>query len=239
MRNAQNCRPMTPNATLSPGRRTNRPGWPIVLLAGGVLTVAACGSGQPGAHGRGTAAHSRATGGPTAHASPRSVVRGVPDRVQIGRYTQEFATPVPADPAQAKVIEGFREGQVLFVQSAIAWRLVAPVTDYVTGVDLTHLKNTIAGERQQHIVPAGTDRFFMTRVADVMGTTATVATCEDSSKFTQVNPRTGHVDRSLAAPPGQQYFFGSWTMVLVSSHWAISDLSLALRPDARARPCQP
>jgi len=217
----------------------NRSGWPTVLLAGGLLIVAACGSDQPVPHGGGTAGHSRDTGGPTAHVSPGSVVRGVPDKVQIGRYTQEFATPVPADPAQAKVIEGFREGQVLWIESAIAWRLMAPVTDYVTGVDLTHLKDAIAGERQRHVVPGGTDRFFMTRVTAMSGTTATVATCEDGSKFTQVNPRTGHADPSLAAPPGQQYFFGRWKMVLVSGHWALSDLSVALLPDARARPCQP
>lgn len=217
----------------------NRSGWLIVLLAGGLLTVAACDRGQPVAHGGGTAAPGTGTAGPTAHASARSGVREVPDRVRIGRYTQEFATPVPADPASAKVIEGFREAQVLWIESAIARRLVAPVRDYVTGVVLTHLKGTIAGERQENFVPTGRDRFFMTRVTAVTGTTATVATCEDSSKFRLVNPRTGHVDSAMAASPDQQYFFGRWQMVLVSGHWAISALSPALLPDARARPCQP
>src|SRR5258708_2299061 len=59
--------------------------------------------------------------------------------VHIGGYTQVFASPLPANRAQARVVQDFREGQVLWGKSVIAWHLVPPVRGYVTGQALTHL----------------------------------------------------------------------------------------------------
>jgi hypothetical protein len=37
--------------------------------------------------------------------------------VRVGRYTQIFDTSLPADPAQASVVEGFRTGMILWDKS--------------------------------------------------------------------------------------------------------------------------
>src|SRR5260370_38355641 len=86
-----------------------------LVLSG--LMLSACSSGKPASH---------------------SAVR-VGSVVHIGRYTQVFASPLPANPAEAGVVEGFREGWVLWDKSQIARRLVPPVGDYVTGQGLTPL----------------------------------------------------------------------------------------------------
>jgi len=88
-----------------------------VLVLSGLLLLSTCGSGKPA--------------GPSA-------VR-VASVVRVGPFTQVFAGPLPANPAQAAVVEGFREGQVLWNKSANAWHLVPPVREYVTGQMLTHL----------------------------------------------------------------------------------------------------
>jgi hypothetical protein len=72
-----------------------------------LLLLSACSSGKPASH---------------------TAVR-VGSVVRVGPYTQVFASPLPANAAQAAVVEGFREGQVLWDKSENAPRLVPPVRD--------------------------------------------------------------------------------------------------------------
>jgi hypothetical protein len=172
-------------------------------------------------------------------AAPADRTSSVPASVHFSRYTQEFASPLPASPGQAAVVEGFRQGQVLWVKSEIAWHLVAPVRGYVTGQALTHLMAAVKAGKAYDITPAGMDRFFMTRVTAVNGPNATVATCDDGSNFEEENPRTGKIDASFAAQPQQTYAFETWRMVRLGGHWAITAFSLAFLPSHSALACQP
>ena len=46
-----------------------------------------------------------------------SPARVTTNTVRIGRFTQIFDTPLPADPAQASVVEGFRTAMILWDKS--------------------------------------------------------------------------------------------------------------------------
>jgi len=188
-----------------------------VLVLSGLLLLSACGSGKPA--------------GPSA-------VR-VASVVRVGPFTQVFAGPLPANPAQAAVVEGFREGQVLWNKSASAWHLVPPVREYVTGQMLTHLFSAMKNGKAHDLVLAGEDRYFMTRVTAITGRNATLTTCDDGSKFEQENPSTGTVDLAFAPTPGQGYLFETWRMAQLHGHWAITALSVAALPSRSAEPCQP
>jgi hypothetical protein len=206
-----------------------RSGAVLACCLSGLLAVSACGSGP--ARPASTPAASRAPG-TTAPAAPGSSA----ESVRIGPYTQVFATPLPANPAQAKVMAGFREAQTLWDKSDYTWHLSAPVKEYVTGQALTHLIAAVTASRAHHLVPAGTERFFMTHVSGITGSTATVTTCDDGSKVTEENRQTG---ATYTTPPGQAYIFETWRMVKLSGHWAVTAFSLAVPPSARAAPCQP
>jgi hypothetical protein len=71
------------------------------------------------------------------------------------------------------------------------------------------------------------------------GANATITTCDDGSKFEEVNPGTGVPDPAYNATADQEYLSETWQMVRLGSHWAVSALSLAALPDSRAKPCQP
>jgi hypothetical protein len=201
------------------------------LGAAGLLALPACSSGThpPAAV---TTSAPAASAGTTSPAAPVTSVR-------IGRFTQEFATPLPADQAQAKIIEGWREAQILWSKSLIAWRLVPGVTGYVTGVARNHLLGAISYGKQNDAVPAGADRMFMTSVTSVEPTAATITTCDDGSRFAEVNPKTGAVNQAFATPADHQYLYETWHMVPVGGHWAIGSFTLATLPAAAARHCQP
>ena len=206
-----------------------RSGAVLALCVSGLLAVSACGSGKtPDAS---AAATSRAPS-TTAPAAPG----GSAQPVRIGPYTQVFATPLPANPAQAKVIAGFREAQALWDKSDYTWRLAAPAKEYVTGQALTHLIAAVTASRAHHLVPAGTERFFLTHVSGITGSTATVTTCDDGSKVKEENRQTG---ATYTTPPGQAYIFETWHMVKLSGHWGVTAFSLAIPPSPRAAPCQP
>lgn len=172
-------------------------------------------------------------------AAPAASTSSVPASVHFSRFTQEFASPVPAGPARAAVVEGFREGEVLWTKSEVAWHLVPPVRDYVTGQALTHLMAAVKAEKADDVTPAGSDRLFMTRVTAVAGRNATVATCDDGSYFEEENPRTGKIDASFVASPQQTYVSETWRMVQLGGHWAITAFSLAFLPSRSALACQP
>jgi hypothetical protein len=187
------------------------------LVLSGLLLLSACSSGQPASH---------------------AAVR-VGSVIHVGPYTQVFASPLPANTAQAGVVEGFREGEVLWEKSENAGHLVPPAQEYVTGKALSRLAAAIKAGNARDLVPAGVDRLFMTRVTTLTGRSATVATCDDGSKFEDVNPRTAKVDTGFLPTPGQEYIFETWRMARLSGHWAISGLSLATLPSRSAEPCQP
>jgi hypothetical protein len=109
----------------------------------------------------------------------------------------------------------------------------------VTGQALTHLTSAMKGNKARDLVPAGVDRFFMTRVTAISGRNATLTTCDDGSKFKEENPRTGKVNLAFVPTPGQSYLFETWRMVQLSGHWAITALSVAPLPSRSAEPCQP
>jgi hypothetical protein len=191
----------------------------VLVMCG--LLVSACSSGGP--------------------AAPKetSSARVTTETVHIGRYTQIFDTSLPVDPAQANVVKGFRTAMILWDKSQEALRLVSPVTAYVTGGALSNLKASIVHTKAAEVVPAGADRLFRTRVTVISGTSATITTCDDASKFGEANPSTGVPDPTYSAPANQQYLFETWQMTQVGSHWTISHISPVTLPDPRAKPCQP
>lgn len=187
------------------------------LVLSGLLLLPACSSDKPASH---------------------SAVR-VGGVVHVGPYTQVFASPLPANPAQAGVVEGFREAQVLWLKSENAQHLVAPVREYVTGQALTHLTSAMNANKARNLVLAGVDRFFVTRVTAIRGRNATLTTCDDGSKFKEENRRTGKVNLAFVPTPGQAYVFETWRMVQLRGHWAITAFSAAALPSRSAEPCQP
>jgi hypothetical protein len=209
-----------------------RPGVTVVLCLSGLVLLAACSAGTSGAPAaQGTHAAASATTAPAAASSAGSA--------RIGPFTQEFSTPLPSSPAQATVVTDFREAQILWIKSLVAWRLTAPVTGYVTADALNHLVTAISANKSHHLVPSGTDRMFMTRVTGISAGAATVTTCDDSSKYEEQDPGTGQVNAAYTPPRDQAYLFETWQLVRLSGHWAISSFSIASLPDQAAQPCQP
>lgn len=188
------------------------------------LAVTAC-SSSPG---------SPSTGKPTPSASV------VPSSVRIGKLTETFATPLPSGATDIEVVDGFREGIVLYDKSQVDFRLVAPVTAYVTGSMLKSLQSTTASFKKGDYVPAGTDRFFKTTVVSATSQQAQITTCDDASKETEVNAATGAVDPSFEnLPLDEQYLFETWKMTPLGGHWAIAEVSFAKPTSASAKQCQP
>jgi hypothetical protein len=210
---------------------------PMLVICG--LLVSACNSGSPTPpKSSGSPTPPKSSGGPSA---PKKTVpaRVTTQTVRVGRFTQIFDTPLPADPAQASVVEGFRTGMILWDKSTEALRLVSPVTASVTGDALHDLNASLVSAKGAEVVPAGADRFFKTRVTVISGTSATITTCDDGTKFEEVNPSTGVPDPAYNAPADQQYLFETWQMVRLGGHWAISGISPVSLPDSRAKSCQP
>ena len=201
-----------------------------VLCLAGLLALSACDSGHaasPGAVSTRSAAGRAAS--PAASAPPLAV--------RIGRYTQEFATPLPANPAQARVIEGFRESQILWERSNGAWHLVAPVTDYVTGRALVYLRQAMRSNKKLDLKIAGMDRFFNIRVTEITGRRATVTSCDDGRKIKEVDARTGRVDPQTVSPPDKAYLFEIWQLVKHSGHWALASFTVDQPPNILAEQC--
>jgi hypothetical protein len=204
----------------------------VGLAIGGLLLASGCSSGSSGS--AGSARSSGTSSSPTA-------ATVTADSVRVGRLTEIFDGPLPADSAQASVIEGFRAGLILWDKSQEEQKLVSPVTSDVTGAALSNLKKSLTQELTpgQQIVPAGIDRNFKTGVAALSGASATVTTCDDGSKFDEVNPGTGVVNTAYNATPDQEYLFVTWQMTRLDGHWAISVVTPVYLPNALAKPCQP
>ena len=214
-----------------------RSGAIIVGLAIGGLLASGCSSGSSGSSGSPSSPSSSSTpSSPSSAGSPTAATVSV----RVGHLTEVFDTPLPADSAQASVIEGFRAGLILFDKSQEELTLVSPVTSDVTGAALSNLKKSLTQLLiPGHIVPAGIDRNFKTRVTPLSGASATVTTCDDGSKFDEVNPDTGLVNTAYNATPDEKYIFVTWQMTRLDGHWAISVITPVMLPNALAKPCQP
>jgi hypothetical protein len=202
----------------------------LTLAAAGLIALCSCSSGQPSPTG--------ASGGsPAVSAGSTSNGGAVPASVRIsGHYTEEFSTPVPADAAQAKVIEGFRESQVVWDQSTVALRLVGATPAYVTGSALTLLHTVLQSYAKNDITPVGTDRLFDTKITSLTADRATVTSCDDGSAFNVADRKTGQT--KPPAPVSYQYDFIVATMVPTAGHWALNSVKPVVAPDARAKACQ-
>lgn len=161
------------------------------------------------------------------------------EAVRVGRVTQVFDASLPANPARANVVEGFRTAVILYDKSQENLTLVSPVTAYFTGSALGKVKSFLASSKTGDVIFGGTSRFFKTRVAALSGSTATITTCDDVSNLKEVNPNTGAPDPAYNAAPNLQYYFEIWKMVRLGGHWAVSAITPVTLPDSRAEPCQP
>lgn len=203
----------------------------VGLAIGGLLLASGCSSGSSG--GAGSPRSPRSAGSPTA-------AKITTESVRVGHLIEIFDTPLPTDSAQASVIEAFRAGLILFDKSQEEEKLVPLVTSEVTGAALTNLKRSLTQLLiPGHIVPGGVDRNFETRVTALSGASATVTTCDDGSKFDEVNPATGVVNTTYKATPDQEYIFVTWQMTRLDGRWAISVITPVTLPNALAKPCQP
>jgi hypothetical protein len=165
--------------------------------------------------------------------------RATTETVRVGRLTEIFDTPLPANPAQAGVVAGFRADTIVWDQSQDGLASASRVMAYVTGDALQNLADADVYMKRGKIVPGGTDRLFKTRVTMVSAMSATITTCDDGSKFELVNPSTGVPDPADAAPEDQQYGFETWQMVRLDGLWVLSSVLPVNLPDPRAKPCQP
>jgi hypothetical protein len=102
---------------------------------------------------------------------------------------------------------------------------------------VNNVESFLSDEEKQHYVLVGTDTLFRTRVTVSDGKHATVTSCDDSSKTTLIDTRTGTLDPSQ--PSDQFYALSIWEMTWVAGHWTISSVKVVSLPAAGARPCQP
>jgi hypothetical protein len=84
------------------------------------------------------------------------------ETVRVGRVTEVFDASVLADPAQARLVEGFRTTVILWAGSREDFKLASPVTACVTGAGLRDLDDALTSATPARIVPSGTDRLFKT-----------------------------------------------------------------------------
>jgi len=89
--------------------------------------------------------------------------------------------------------------------------LVSPVTAYVTAGALAGLRGSLVRTKARDVVPGGTDRFFTTGVRGISAASATITTCDDGSKFEEVNPGTG-VPGPVCSTPSRRGSWSGWTV---------------------------
>jgi hypothetical protein len=189
----------------------------VLLLLPALAALAACSSG-----------------------SPASALSSSTPSIRVGLLTEWFDAPLPSGQAQAAVVEGFRQGLVLYDKSQETFSLVSPVTSWVTGSALTDLKQTISTLEKSELVPAGVDRLFRTSVTAFSGSAATITTCDDGSKYNEQNPRTHAISpSSVHLPLNQEYIFITWGMTRAGGHWAITSITIASSSSANAKSCLP
>lgn len=212
----------------------SRPAALIMLLLSAAVALPACSPAGTVSHPAATrSAHASAPASPAPAGSTSAAV------LHAGAQTLIFETPLPSDSAQAAVIRDFRMAQVLWVRSDTAHRLVAPIRSYLTGAELHRFAGSIRQFKITGDVPAGTDRMFQTRATVRSAHRAEVSTCDDTSGYRAKNLASGNLDSRYAVPADQQYLYEIWHMTRLGAHWAIGNITVAMLPDPRAKPCQP
>jgi hypothetical protein len=214
----------------------------VALVASALIALLSCSSGPPSL----TSATSAATSGlpatsaqsssPAVNASSSAVAASATaSSVRIRLLTEVFATALPTDPAKAKVIQEFRESQILWDQSSEELRIVAPATEYITGAALGYLRAAVTSGAKDDVALGGTDRLYDTSVTSLKGNNATVVSCDDGSRTNMVDLATGQ--KIPNDPTGSLIVYVSWQMAQVSGHWAITSLDVIYPPDPRASAC--
>jgi hypothetical protein len=115
--------------------------------------------------------------------------------------------------------------------------MASPIRSYVTGSTVDNIESFLSAEEKEDFVLVGTDTLFDTRATIFDGEHATVTTCDDGSKSTTKDTRTGAL--AAMAPLNKQYALSTWGMARIGGHWAISSVKVATLPAAAAKPCQP
>lgn len=199
-----------------------------------LLALTSCSSGHPARSADKGAVSQQPQ--PTRLAGSSSPSSRAPLTIRISsRYAEIFATPLPAGTANAAVISGFRQSQVLWDKSTVALRLVGGTTGYVTGRALTTLHTVLRSFSANNIVPVGVDRLFDTKITSLIGNRAIVTSCDDGSRYNVANRATGQVEPP--APASKQYGFAVFTMSRVGGRWAISSVSASSYPSKRVKAC--
>lgn len=201
-----------------------RPAASLALAVSGLIALSSCSSGQPA-----SAASPRNTS-----TSPAAASRATAS-VRIRFLTEVFATPLPADPAKAKVIEGFRQSQILWDQATEELVITPSTTEYVTGRALASLRTAVESSARDGIALAGTDRLYDTRVTSLTADSATVTSCDDGSQTSVEDLATLQKFPSNTTSP--QALFVIWQMAPVGAHWAIASIDVISPPDPRAKAC--
>lgn len=150
--------------------------------------------------------------------------------------TLRFDSPLPADPAQAKVISGFRQASIALEESYEEVRLAPGATSYLTGGVLAGLKYELSVESQDGKVPAGEVAYYLTRVITVDGASAVVTTCEDNSQYVQRYASSKALAGGVG-PASQLYPFVTLTMTPLDGHWAVAAAQAVDEPAAAEQPC--
>jgi hypothetical protein len=112
-------------------------------------------------------ASSAQAGEPFSTPTTAATATATPGTVVTGLLTLRFDSPLAADPAQAKVIAGFR-ASILLEQSDQALHLAPGATSYLTGGVLAGLKYQLSVESQDGKVPAGELAYYLTQVTHML-----------------------------------------------------------------------
>jgi len=216
----------------------------VALVASGLIALSSCSSGQPAS----TAANTTSTTArpassppgsspaPAASATSTAAAANVStSSVRIRFLTEVFATPLPSDPAKAKVIEGFRESQILWDQSTEELRIVPSATEYITGKALVNLRDAVTSGAKDGVALGGTDRLYDTTVSWLTSKSASVTSCDDGSKTSSVDLATRQ--KIPNDPNAPQTVLVIWQMSPVGGHWAITSLEVITPPDPRFNVC--
>jgi hypothetical protein len=210
------------------------------LVASGMIALSSCTSGQRAPASPTTPKASASSVPPALAKSPGTATPGpaigAPTlSTQIRLLTEVFATPLPDDPAKARIVESFRESQILWDESTEHLRIAPSATDYITGQALGNLRAAVSQSAKDFVALAGIDRLFNTSVTQVTADGAILTSCDDGRKTNIEDLATGQKIPNNPSPP--LVYFLTWRMVPMAGHWAIASLSVAASPDRRTRDC--
>jgi hypothetical protein len=79
--------------------------------------------------------------------------RATTETLRVGRLTETFDAPLPADPAQADVVAGFRAATIVWDQSQEGLAPTSRVTACITGAALHNLADADVYMRRSKIEP--------------------------------------------------------------------------------------